>query len=54
LGIVPVKSTHSRVFEARLLWGNAGGILDTQVVLRWMYMFDEDELAGTDDVDQHA
>jgi hypothetical protein len=27
---------------------------DTQVVLRWMYMFDEDELARTDDVDQHA
>jgi hypothetical protein len=54
LGIVPVKSTYSRVFEAKLLWGNADGIMDAQVVLRWMYMFDEDELAGTDDVNQHA
>ena len=54
MGIVPVKSTYSRVFEAKLLWGNADGIMDTQVVLRWMYIFDEDKLAGTDDVDQHA
>ena len=53
LGIVHVKSTYSRVFEAKLPWGNAG-IMDTQIVFRCMYMFDGDYFAGTDDVDQHA